>query len=224
MHQLTNGLFVLLTITLVATLAIWMTNVSKPHRAATLGLLLLWLFFVSGLSLTGAFRGPHEGIPPTLFIPLTSLAVVALLHATLISRRFLSATPKTWPVGIQVFRVGVELAILCLFLTGRAPARMTFEGQNFDILVGLTAPLVVFAMLKLRLGNRGLVAWNIAGLMILARTIWVVLSSTPGPLQANFAGEPFTALGEWPVIWLPAFLAPFAVATHVFSIRQATLC
>ena len=33
--------------------------------------------------------------------------------------------------------------------------------------------------------------------------------------------EPFTAIATWPVIWIPALLAPIGLFVHVVSIRQS---
>lgn len=58
------------------------------------------------------------------------------------------------------------------------------------------------------------------GALILGNTIFTVLTSAPGPLHLNWPGGSFAELKTLPVIWLPAFLAPFAVAAHIFSMRQ----
>jgi len=42
-----------------------------------------------------------------------------------------------------------------------------------------------------------------------------------GPLHLNWPGEPFTAIAAWPVIWVPALLAPIGIFLHVVSIRQS---
>jgi hypothetical protein len=46
------------------------------------------------------------------------------------------------PVALQTFRVGVELAFWRLHTEGLAPIQITFDGRNFDALVGLTVPCV----------------------------------------------------------------------------------
>ncbi|RKI05803.1 hypothetical protein D7Y13_21655 [Corallococcus praedator] len=58
------------------------------------------------------------------------------------------------------------------------------------------------------------------GLAVLANTIFTVATSAPGPLHLDWPGVPFTAIATWPVIWLPALLAPLAVFLHVMSLCQ----
>ena len=45
--------------------------------------------------------------------------------------------------------------------------------------------------------------------------------SAPGPPHLDWPGEPFTAIAAWPVVWIPALLAPPAILLHAASIRQS---
>ena len=66
------------------------------------------------------------------------------------------------PVFLQSFRIIVELLIYGAFLEGVFPQRATFEGLNFDILVGISAPVIGWLILKKRIGfKKGLLIWNI---------------------------------------------------------------
>ncbi len=90
-----------------------------------------------------------------------------------------------------------------------------------DALVGLTAPVGAAGIAAGWVGPRVTVAWNLFGLAMLLNAIGTVATSTPGPLHLDWPGEPFTALATWPVIWIPALLAPAAIFLHVVSIRQS---
>jgi hypothetical protein len=48
-----------------------------------------------------------------------------------------------------------------------------------------------------------------------------VATSTPDPLHLNWSVEAFTGVAAWPVIWIPALLAPIGVSLYVVSLRQA---
>ena len=129
--------------------------------------------------------------------------------------------PPWQPVALQTFRVGVELAFWRLHAEGFAPVQVTFEGRNFDALVGLTAPVVAAGIAFGWLGPRMTIAWNLFGLAMLFNAIGTVATSTPGPLHLSWTGEPLTAIAAWPIIWIPALLAPIGISLHVVSIRQA---
>ena len=124
-------------------------------------------------------------------------------------------------MALQAFRVVVELAFWRLHWEGVVPVQMTFEGRNFDVLVGLTAPVVAAGIAAGRVGPRATIAWNLFGLAMLVNAIGTAATSAPGPLHLGWPGEPFTAIAAWPVIWIPALLAPVGIFLHVVSIRQS---
>lgn len=197
----------------------WVSRVSRRLAARTGVALALWLAATAALAGAGVFSD-WTGRPPRLpLVPVVALLIVAVLRRTPAFRALVAATPRTWLVGVQTFRVGVELLLFGLFAAGRAPVQVTFEGRNLDVLVGLSAPLVTWSM------RRGapagvVVGWNLLGLAILGNTVFTVVTSIPGPLHLPWPGEPLTVLATWPWVWLPAFLAPLAVAAHLVSLGQ----
>ncbi len=132
----------------------------------------------------------------------------------------MAEVPPWQPVALQSFRVAVELVFWRLHAEGAAPLQITFEGRNLDALVGLTAPMVAAGIASGWIGPRMTVAWNVFGLAMLVNAIGTVATSVPGPLLQNWPGEPFTAIATWPVVWVPAFLAPLGISLHILSIRQ----
>ncbi|WP_397448024.1 hypothetical protein [Pseudomonas sp. NA-150] len=179
-----------------------------------------WLLISGALAYSG-FLAQWDARPPHLaVIPLVALIAVVLIHRASGFRRLIEITPRHWPVAMESFRIGVELAFWGLFLAGGAPTQVTFEGRNFDVLVGLSAPLIALAIMRFKLSPRWVIVWNVAGLGILFNTIITTFTSTPGPLHLNWPGEPFTAFATWPFVWIPGLLAPLAIFLHLFSIRQ----
>ncbi|WP_295996995.1 hypothetical protein [Rugamonas sp.] len=196
-----------------------------PRRRSALPLavplaLVAWLLLSGALAADGWLAVWEARPPRLLLIPLLALAGVVVLHRSALLRGLIDAAPRHWPVAMQIFRIGVELSFLGLYLAGGAPRQVTFEGRNFDVLVGLTAPFVAFAIRYWQLAPRSVIVWNALGLAILTNTIFTTLSSTPGPAHLDWPGLPFTGFGHWPFVWIPAFLAPLAIFLHVFSIRQ----
>jgi hypothetical protein len=153
-------------------------------------------------------------------LPLTALAGSLAVSRTATMRQLLARTPLAWPIAAQAFRVGVELILYALHLAGRAPVQVTFAGRNLDILVGLTAPVVAWLLLRGRAPAWAVAVWNVVSVGVLINTIGTVASSFPGPTHLDWPGTPFTAPATWPMVWLPAFLVPLALSLHVFSLRQ----
>jgi hypothetical protein len=210
------------TLTLVMALGlVWVTaRHSKPLALVVAAGLFGWLSLTAGLAGSGLLSAWDSRPPRLPLLPLTAFAIGVLLNRTEALAGVRAATPRAWLVGAQTFRVAVELALFGFFLEGRAPVQMTFEGRNLDIVVGLAAPLVAWAIARKRAAPAVVLAFNVAGLLVLSNTIATAITSVPGPLLHAWPGGAFPALATWPLVWLPSFLAPLAIFLHVASIRQ----
>ncbi|QEH34636.1 hypothetical protein OJF2_31770 [Aquisphaera giovannonii] len=183
--------------------------------------MILWLTVAALLAESGALSA-WAAVPPRWpLLPLTALATLLTLGLRPASRRLIAGVPPWQPVALQAFRVGVELAFWRLHAEGVAPIQVTFEGRNLDALVGLTAPVMAAGIASGRIGPRLTIAWNLFGLALLANAIATVATSAPGPIRLDWPGSPFVAIATWPVVWIPAFLAPVGIFLHVLSIRQS---
>jgi hypothetical protein len=183
--------------------------------------LAVWLLATALLASSGVLAVWTSRPPRWPLLPLTALVATLALTRTTLAKTLAASTPRAWPIAAQTFRVAVELALFALYEAGRAPLQITFEGRNLDVLVGLSAPVVAWLVARQKLTPAVVAIWNLLGLVTLANTVGTVATSTPGPLHLDWPGAPFTAIAAWPVVWLPALLAPLAVFLHVVSIRQA---
>jgi hypothetical protein len=208
--------FILLTLVCMAAVlfAIRKTG-GNPLRI--LLIISLWLAGISIAAWQGFFAD-FTNVPPRMFIILIVpiIALILLLRSKKFIR-ILEKIPLSWPVWIQSFRVVVEILLWQLYVIHLLPEQMTFEGRNWDILVGITAPFFAYFF-----NNRPkvLLAWNIAGLALLANIVITALLSMPTPFRV-FMNEPAnTIVAYFPIIWLPGFLVPLAYYMHFISIKQ----
>ena len=192
-------------------------------REATAALLItaaLWFVFV-GVAAHYGFFSNFAARPPRLLFAL-GLPAVALLVACLVSRSLaeaLSETPIAWLIYLQAFRIFVELILWRGYRLGVLPVQMTFEGRNFDILVGLSAPLMGWLWTRTHKRYVAL-AWNFIGLVLLLNIVLVAVLSLPTGSQVFANGPAATLLTRFPFIYLPAVLVPVAYTAHVLSLRQ----
>ena len=122
---------------------------------------------------------------------------------------------------LHVIRIPVEVVLFWLFIHKGVPELMTFEGRNFDILSGLTSPLVYyFGFIKKRLNNKSLILWNLACLALLFNIVLNAVFSAPSPFQKFAFDQPNIAVLHFPFVWLPAFVVPVVLLAHLVSIRQ----
>ena len=55
------------------------------------------------------------------------------------ARKLIESPGLAWLIGLQVFRVAVEIFLALGYRAGFVPVQMTVEGRNWDVLTGLTA-------------------------------------------------------------------------------------
>ncbi|MDX2037766.1 MAG: hypothetical protein SFX72_14035 [Isosphaeraceae bacterium] len=114
----------------------------------------------------------------------------------------------------------VEYAFRRYRQDGLAPARVTIEGWNFDILAGSIAQPTAVGLAVGWLGRRAVIAWNLDGPARLGTAAWSVVTSAPSPFRLDRPGDPFTVITTRPQVWGPALVAPAAVFFRVVSLQR----
>jgi hypothetical protein len=186
---------------------------------ATAAALLVWIGFTAALAVTGALSDFSALPPPIAPVIIGGNLAAIVIAASALGRRLALETPLAWLVGLQVFRVGVEVCLALLHHVGIVPVQMTFAGQNWDILVGLTAVPIAWLTAQGRLSRPWLLVWNGAGLGLLLNIVVISIRSTPTVLRA-FPEEPAnTFIATAPYIWLPSLLVPVALGAHLLVFR-----
>ena len=180
-----------------------------------------WLALTAVLAERGFFED-FQSMPPHLLLgvgpPLLTLLALTVSPRVM---PLLAAVPPAWLVAAQTFRIPVEIVLWRLAVAGVIPELLSFHGRNVDILVGLTAPVVAYACFVRRAWPaRVAVWWNWAGIVILLNVVVLVQLSAPTPWRIFETDPPATFIGDWPYIWLPAFLVPLAWLLHALSLRQ----
>jgi hypothetical protein len=82
---------------------------------------------------------------PVLGVPMIVILVFTFSKT---GKEILLHVPPENIIRLQAFRFFVELLLLALFLEDQAPIQMTFDGRNFDVLSGITAPIVALLFAK----------------------------------------------------------------------------
>jgi hypothetical protein len=193
----------------------------KTSIALTFALLTAWLAASAVIAFNGTLLD-FAAVPPKLMLVVIppALAVIYISSSARVSR-MLGVIPRAWLVYIQAFRIFIELGLWLLFINNIIPVQMTFEGLNYDVLIGLSALLIGYYCLSARKWPRiAAVLWNIAGILMVTNIFIIALLSAPGPLR-QFYNEPAnTMVAYFPFVWLPAFIVPFAYLMHILSIKQ----
>lgn len=184
-------------------------------------LLAVWLFLQAMLSLGGFYLATGTFPPRIVLFGVVPALLLIIGYFVFFRRDFIDLLPLKTLTLLHVIRIPVELVLYWLFIGGLVPEAMTFEGRNFDIVSGVTAP---FAYL---LGFRGgrtnrtlLIAWNIFALILLINIVGTAIAAFPGPMQQIAFEQPNRAVLYYPFVWLPTVIVPIVLFSHLASLRQ----
>ncbi len=182
---------------------------------------VFWLAMQGIISLTG-FYTVATGIPPRfVLLLLPPVIFIAVLFFTKEGKQSMNGYNLKYLTLFHIVRIPVELTLYWLYVHKAVPEVMTFEGRNFDILCGLTAPFVYyFGYIKNVLQRNVLILWNIVCLLLLANIVATAVLSAPFRFQQFGFEQPNIALFYFPFIWLPCFIVPAALLAHLSALKQ----
>lgn len=183
-------------------------------------LLPFWLIFQATVSVTGFYK-VTDSVPPRLVIFGIVPALVPIVALFIFARDFILRLPLQTLTIIHIVRIPVELVLHWLYQNGQIPQLMTYEGVNFDILSGITAPIIYwFAFRGGKIHKSVLLIWNFLALGLLLNIVIRALLSFPSPLQQLAFEQPNRAIMFFPFIWLPTVVVPIVLFSHLVSIYQ----
>ncbi|MEM1328507.1 MAG: hypothetical protein AAGI23_21305 [Bacteroidota bacterium] len=182
--------------------------------ALTIGI-LVWSLVHGALAANG-FYEVTDAMPPRFGLVLPPATLLIILGA--VNRQLLARRNRFWSTTLHTIRLPIEIVLHALFLQALLPELMTFEGRNFDIIMGITAPIVAFLIAKNKISNTALLAWNILGLILILFILVNGTLSAELPFQQFAFDQPNKAILYFPYILLPATIVPIVVFTHVTDI------
>jgi hypothetical protein len=184
-----------------------------------IGVIAFWLLFQAVMAM-GGFYTPNGSFPPriVLFGIFPALLLIAA-YFVFFRNIFVERLPLSILTLLHIIRIPVEFVLLWLFQGGLVPQLMTFEGRNFDILSGMTAPIV--AWLAFRDGKVNtplLVVWNLLALGLLVNIVATAILSVPSPIQRYGLDQPNVAIMYFPYNWLPTVVVPIVLFSHLAAL------
>jgi hypothetical protein len=191
-------------------------------RRLILGMAFATVMTLSALAATSGRLARFDAMPPPMMLMILGVLVMGLgLGLSPIGRRAADGVPLAALVGLQGFRLPLELVMHRAGTLGIMPPQLSFGGYSFDVLTGLGACLLVAAMKAGLVVRRWLLwAWNIWGSWCLA--VIAVIAVTTSPLVRLFGDDPRN-INTWvlyfPYVWLPVVLVTVAIAGHVMVTR-----
>ncbi len=190
-----------------------------PLAKITVGALLAaWLIVAYAAGSSGILTAPApQAFRPVLLSAVVPVALFLLIYAASPGlRAFVLAQSFRGLTQLQHWRV-IGFGFLLLYAHDVLPGLFAWGAGLGDVLVGLTAPLVVLALERdpgfLRSGR--FAAYHVLGLLDFALAVGVA-SLTSGAFPAILSGSLTSAPMEvWPLSIFPSFIVPIFIILHL---------
>jgi len=204
----------------ITLLTVWQFYRAAKSKAFLI-IIVVWMVLQVVIAQTG-FYANTTAVPPRLMFQLIPTVIFMLvMFLTRAGKSFIDRLDIKQLTLIHTIRIPVEIVLYYLFLAKTIPQIMTFEGRNFDILAGLTAPLVFyFGFVKNKISRKGILIWNLVSLGLLINIVSIAVLSVNSPFQQFAFNESKAALANFPFNWLPSVVVPIVLFSHLASIRQ----
>ncbi len=182
----------------------------------------LWLILQAAIAWTGFYQVTDVMPPRLLFVFVPVIFSVFYLGLSKKAGHFRSKFDVEKLHFIHLVRIPVEVFFLFgLYQFGFVAQEVTFEGNNWDIIPGLTMPIAALLFWRWKIINKSfLILWNWVCFAILLFTISQAILSAPFPFQVYSFDQPTVAVLYFPFVWLPALVAPMVLLSHLISIKR----
>ena len=203
-------------VTCILTISLFHFSNGRPKKLTLL--IIIWSIIQSILAYIGFYQ-ITDSIPPRfgiVLIPTTILIVYGLLPK---QQKWFSKIRQTeFSTLLHSVRLPVEIVLFGLFTHKMIPELMTFKGSNYDILMGITAPIIGWLFIKHKLSKKILLGWNIIGFILVLFILFNGILSAELPFQQFGFEQPNLAVNYFPFILLPATIVPIVIWTHISDI------
>ncbi|CDF80269.1 conserved hypothetical membrane protein [Formosa agariphila KMM 3901] len=180
-------------------------------------LLTVWQVLIGALAFYQIFIENPKLFPIVIFgTVLLTIFGLNRIDASKLKPNFL--------LGIHILRISVELVLYQLYLQEKIPQLMTFYGWNFDIVLGISALIIlVYQLILKRKINRTLfIIWNSIGIVFLLVIVSLAILSSPSLIQQFAFDQPNIAVLEFPYCFLPTCVVPIVLMSNILLIEKST--
>ena len=215
-------------LTVIICYCFFIISVSRNNTIKTTvivsAIVLIWLSIQYVLAKNNFYFVVNTFPPRLSLLILPPLLMILLLFISVRGRRFIDSLPTSTLTLMHIVRIFIEIILFKLFIYRFVPILMTFEGRNFDILAGLSAPLVFyFGYVKKSISKGFLIAWNIIAMLLLFNVVVIAVFSAPSTFQKLAFLQPNIAIQYFPFVWLPSFVVPLVLFAHLVTLRKLFL-
>jgi hypothetical protein len=214
-------IYVYLIFLLTTFLSLWFIYKASKKSNLLLGIFFVWLFLQGFIAYSGFYLIFETTPPRFLLLVLPPVLVIIYLFLSQKGKAVLDKMDTQTLSYLHIVRLPVEIVLWLLFLNKLVPELMTFEGANFDILMGISAPIISYFGYKGQKPKKILLLiWNFIGLVFLFNILVRAVLSAPLPFQRFAFDQPNVGVFYFPFVWLPGFIVPVVLFSHLLCIRK----
>lgn len=141
-------------------------------------------------------------------------------------RMLITAIPLPPLIAVQLYRV-LGMLFLVAYLWQLMPAEFALHAGIGDIVIGLTAPLVAYAVMKnLRSARVLALSWNVLGIAELALAVTLGFLASPSAFLQLALAMPNSLITRYPFVLVPTFVVPVSILLHaaaLWRLRSAAI-
>jgi hypothetical protein len=194
------------------------TQSSMRSAVITAVVAMLWLVVTHALSSRGLLH--FDSSPPTMVILIVVLTAITIgIGVSPVGQRLGTGIPLAVLVGVQGFRLPLELMLHRAYETGLMPVQMSYGGLNVDIVTGVSAIALSLLLISGLAGTRAVRFWNVLGSLLLLNVVVIALLSAPTPLRVFRNDPPNVWITQPPYVFLPTVMVAFAILGHIVIFR-----
>jgi len=178
-------------------------------RAITVAWIVAFVFIAQSGALARFDR-----TPPPMAMMIAGVVLVSILIGVSSFGRNAASMPMAALIGLQAFRLPLELLMHYGVTRGIVPVELSYTGYNFDIVTGIGAALIATLLMRGVSVPRGAIwLWNAFGLYCLA--VILVVAVLGSPMLHRFGTDP-RHVNTW-VLFFPYVLVPVALVVVALS-------
>ena len=211
---------------LVAVACVIVYSHGNKRRAATLAIgTSIWMALGAIAASSGLLSRFDIAPPPMLVMIAAVFAVSFALGLSALGCTLASEISLVALVGLQSFRLPLELVMHHAGSLAIMPVQLSFSGYNFDIVTGIGALLLsILIGAKFKVPNAVVWMWNVWGMFCLLAIAIIAIATSP--VVRAFGDSP-EDLNTWvlffPYVWLPVVLVTIAISGHIIITRKLLL-
>ncbi len=212
--------FVAVLFLLLSVITMGIFYFASNRNKNVLMILIAWFLIQSIVAFLGFYQAT-DAMPPRLALGIIpTFLAMAYVFFSARGKRFIASLNMEILSYLHTVRIPVEIGLFLLYSYGAISVLQTFEGWNYDILSGITAPIMAWLYFsKKKIGSNMMLLWNVLCLILVLTIVVISTLAAPFPLQQLSFDQPNIGILYFPYNLLPTLIVPLVIFSHLVGIK-----